>query len=391
MRFILIIMLSCLALDSDAQTPDAIPAQKVIKLAELQYQAYIEKYPNSTQYPRSTNPDGSLYTTGSSAWTSGFFPGSLWYLYQITNKTQWRQAAEKWTEGIESQKTKTHTHDLGFMLYNSFGNGLKFTNNQAYKNILLQGANSLATRFDPEVSAIKSWDFGSYSYPVIIDNLMNLEYLFWAAKASGNSVFYKIAVAHANTDLKDRFRADNSSYHVLDYDPVSGIVLSKLTAQGYAHSSCWSRGQAWGIYGYTVLYRETKDIRYLEQAKEAADYFLSQTDKIADHIPYWDFQAPDIPSAPRDASSAAIAASALIELSKYAGANNQYLSKAAQLINSLCSDKYLAKAGANNYFLLMHSTGNKPNKSEIDVPIVYADYYLLEAIWRYQNYATLSF
>lgn len=376
---------------SCAQRPPIVPAQKVVRLAEQQYKAYIEQYPDSTRYPVSTNPDGSLRTESPRSWTSGFFPGSLWYLYRFTNKEQWKNAADKWTQSIGSQKNNTGTHDLGFMMYNSFGNGLKLTNNSEYVEILLQGAKSLSTRFHPEVEAIKSWDNPKFSYPVIIDNLMNLEYLFWAAKASGDSAFYNIAITHAETDLKDRFREDNSSFHVLDYDPESGRLLRKITHQGYADSTCWARGQAWGIYGYTILYRETGDKRYLAQARAAADYFLSQTDKIADHIPYWDFQAPDIPEAQKDASAAAIASSAMIELSKYAGIDNYYLKKAEEMLQSLCSPHYLAEAGTNNFFLLKHSVGHMPKGYDIDVPINYADYYFLEALWRYQNYADLSF
>jgi len=216
---------------------------------------------------------------------------------------------------------------------------------------------------------------------VIIDNLMNLELLFRATALTGDSSFYRTALTHANTDLKYRWRPDNSSYHVLDFDPATGRLLRKMTHQGYSDNSCWARGQAWGIYGYTVLYRETKDRRFLQQAKKAADYFLARTDKIADHIPWWDFQAPDIPNAPRDASAAAIAASGMLELSRYAG--KYYRKRASQLINTLCSDKYLAQTGEP--FLLRHSTGHMPNHSEIDVPIIYADYYLLEALWRLRN------
>ncbi|HEX8462287.1 MAG TPA: glycoside hydrolase family 88 protein [Segetibacter sp.] len=272
------------------------------------------------------------------------------------------------------------------MLNDSYGLGYSITKDPAYKAVLLQGAKSLLTRFHPKVAAIKSWDNPDFNYPVIIDNLMNLEFLFFTTKASGDSSFYRTAVMHANTDLKYRFREDNSSYHVLDFDSTNGKLLRQMTHQGYADSSCWARGQAWGMYGYTALYRETHDKKYLQQAIKAANYFITQTDKIGDHIPYWDFQAPNITNAPKDASAAAIAASALLELSKYTGSKNNYVQKAEQYLQSLCTDKYLAEPATNNYFLLKHSTGHKPNNSEIDVPIIYADYYLLEALWRYKNY-----
>lgn len=360
-----------------------VPVQKVIDLAQQQYESYIKTHSDTLRYPRSTRADGSLGETAAADWTSGFFPGCLWYLYRFTGKDQWKAAAQKWTGGLESQKNNKGTHDLGFMLYDSYGSGYSITKESAYKAVLLQGARSLATRFHPEPGAIRSWDNPDFHYPVIIDNLMNLELLFWASRASGDSSFYKIAVAHANTDLQYRWRPDGSSYHVLDFDPSTGKLLRRMTHQGYSDSSCWARGQAWGIYGYTVLYRETGDKRYLERAIGAADYFIEQTDKIADHIPYWDFQAPDIPYAPRDASAAAVAASGMIELSRYAGA--KYFDKAAEMLRSLCSDEYLARPGTNNHFLLKHSTGHKPHNSEIDVPIIYADYYLLEALWRYRG------
>ena len=386
MGFILILLLLCAFHSSFGQkNTKKLQFQAVIQLAEQQYSSYISSHSDKIEFPRNTNPDGTLREVSSDDWTSGFFPGCLWQLYRITNKEQWKEAAKIWTSGLEKEKNNTGTHDLGFMLNDSYGLGYSITKDPNYKTILLQGAKSLSTRFHPEVNAIKSWDNPNFHYPVIIDNLMNLEFLFWATKASGDSSFYRIAVTHANTDLKYRFRNDNSSYHVLDFDPATGKLLRQMTHQGYLDASCWARGQAWGIYGYTALYRETRDKRYLQQAIKAADYFLIQTDKIADHIPYWDFQAPDIPNAPRDASAAAITASALIELSKYAG--QKYLIKAEEFLTSLCSEQYLAIAGTNNNFLLKHSTGHKPANSEIDVPIIYADYYLLEAIWRYQNYS----
>lgn len=391
MKKIFLGLLCCLFIGAIAIAQNTnLPINKVVKLAEQQFRFYVTKYPDSTRFARSTSANGTLVTTGAGDWTSGFFPGSLWYLYQLTNNNEWKKNAARWTAPIESQKNNKRTHDLGFMMNNSFGNGYKITKDPSYKVILIEGAKSLSTRFHPEVNAIRSWDNRAFHYPVIVDNLMNLEFLFWATKATGDSSFYKIAVTHANTDLKYRFRKDYSTYHVLDFDSASGKLLRKMTHQGYADSSCWARGQAWCIYGYTTLYRETGDKKYLNIAIKAADYFIKQTNEIADHIPYWDFQAPEIPNAPRDASAAAITASALIELSKYAGSRNNYLKTAEQYLNSLCTDQYLAKQGTNNFFLLKHSTGHKPNNSEIDVPINYADYYLLEALWRYKNYTSFN-
>jgi unsaturated chondroitin disaccharide hydrolase len=361
---------------------------KVVKLAEDQYKGYIEKYPDSTQHPRSTNEDGSILLTSSRNWTSGFFAGNLWYLYNFTKDNQWKEAAEKWTETLEEEKKVTITHDLGFILYNSFGNGYHATKDPKYKEVLLEGAYTLIKRFNPKIGAIRSWNHQPYTYPVIVDNLMNLEFLLWAFKETGDSTFYNVVKSHADTDMKYRFRKDNSTFHVLDFDPETGNLLAKKTHQGFSDSSCWARGQAWAIYGYAMLYRETKDKRYLNQSVKACDYFINQISKVKDHIPYWDFNDPKIPNAPRDASAAAVAASGMIELSKLTG-KKKYLQEAETILNSLSSEEYLAKTGTNNFFLLKHSTGHKPKNSEVDVPLVYADYYLLEALFRYKDYHTL--
>jgi uncharacterized protein YyaL (SSP411 family) len=275
------------------------------------------------------------------------------------------------------------------MLYCPFGNGFRLTKNEAYKPILLTGAQSLSTRFNPSVGVIKSWNkFQTYDYPVIIDNMMNLEFLFWAAKNGGDKRLREIAITHADNTLKNHFRPDNSSYHVVCYNP-DGTVAAKKTAQGAADNSAWARGQAWGLYGYTVMYRETKDKKYLEQARKIADFYLSHPNLPADKIPYWDFNAPGestpgIPNEERDASAGAIAASALLELSTYGGPSAKtYYQQAERMLQSLSSPAYKAKPGGDNHFILVHSVGNKPGKSEIDTPIIYADYYYLEALLRY--------
>jgi unsaturated chondroitin disaccharide hydrolase len=344
----------------------------------------LKDHLDKTTFPRSINADGSLDLVPSRDWTSGFYPGSLWYMYDYTKDLNWADSAAAWTAGLESVKLNTHTHDLGFVLYSSFGNGLRLTDNPAYAPILLQGAQTLIKRFDPEIGSIRSWDFKPWQYPVIIDNMMNLELLFWATKYSGDSTFYHIAVKHADTTLKNHFRADNSSYHVVDYDTLTNDVLAKKTHQGNADESAWTRGQAWGLYGFTVMYRETGDQKYLDQAIKIAAFYLNHPRMPEDLIPYWDFDAPNIPDEPRDASAAAITASALLELSKYTPSKNGYFKAAEKMLASLSSSAYLAKPGTNNNFILMHSTGHMPKGSEIDVPISYADYYYLEALLRYQ-------
>ncbi|UOQ98699.1 glycoside hydrolase family 88 protein [Hymenobacter sp. 5317J-9] len=381
-----LLLLLALAGPAAAQKSPEIPVDQVVALAEAQYAAFLRQYPDSTRQPRSTQPDGSLQLTTSRNWTSGFFAGNLWQLARFTGKDSWRRRAAARTETLEAEKFTTDNHDLGFILNNSFGQGYAQAPTPKYREVLLQGAATLSRRFSPKVGAIRSWDFAPFTYPVIVDNLMNLDFLFVASKLSGDTAFAHLATAHANTDLKYRFRKDYSTFHVLDFDPATGQLRKAMTHQGYADQSCWARGQAWAIYGYAMLYRNTRDPRYLAAAQHAADYFLKQTNRIPDHIPYWDFNAPDIPNSPRDASAAAIAASGLLELSKYAKSPKKYYQGATGLLSSLCTPQYLATAGTNNFFLLKHATGYKPANSEVDVPLVYADYYLLEALWRYQNY-----
>jgi len=251
---------------------------------------------------------------------------------------------------------------------------------------MLNGAKSLATRFNPKVGLIKSWDgFKTYKYPVIIDNMMNLEFLFWAAKASGDQKFYNICISHADNTLKNHFRGDFSSYHVVCYDSV-GNVLAKKTAQGYADESAWARGQAWGLYGYVVMYRETKDKKYLAQAVHIADFFIHHPNMPIDKIPYWDFNTPLIPNDVRDASAAAIAASGLLELCKYTNMEKkkEYYRYAEDVLKSLSGPDYF-NTDSSKCFLLFHSTGNKPSNGDVDTPLIFADYYYLEAMLRYQN------
>jgi unsaturated chondroitin disaccharide hydrolase len=273
------------------------------------------------------------------------------------------------------------------MMFCSFGNAERFAPKPGYKDILLTSARSLSTRFNPKVGCIKSWDSKPGDFLVIIDNMMNLELLFWATKVSGDSSFYKIAVTHANTTIKNHFRPDNSSYHVVNYDPETGAVKQKRTAQGVADESAWARGQAWGLYGYTVAYRETKDAKYLKQANLIARFVLDNRNLPANKIPYWDFDAPGIPNALRDASAAAIIASALIELSGYANEKDraEYLSVAETILKNLTAPPYKAQPGTNGGFILQHCVGHMPNKTEVDVPLTYADYYLVEAMRRYKE------
>jgi len=338
--------------------------------------------------PRTIDESGNLVTSNSGWWTSGFFPGSLWYLYEYTKDEKFKDAAIQMTSRIKKEKDNTGTHDLGFMLYCSFGNGFRLTEDQSYKDVMLTGARSLSTRFRPNIGCIQSWGSRKgWQCPVIIDNMMNLEFLMWAFNQTGDSSFYKIAVTHSDTTIKNHFRPDFSTFHVVSYDTITGKVEARQTAQGAADGSAWSRGQSWGLYGYTVMYRETGLKRYLDQAEHIADFLINHPNMPEDKIPYWDFNAPGIPETNRDASAGAIMASALIELSSYVGEEKktQYLEIAEKQIRSLSSPTYLAKEGENGNFILMHSVGSIPAKSEVDVPLTYADYYFIEALLRYKK------
>lgn len=334
--------------------------------------------------PRNIQPDGSLRLVASRDWCSGFFPGELWYMYEYTGDEAWKQKAMEFTAPVEREKTNGGTHDMGFKVYCSFGNGYRLTKNPAYRDILLTAAETLTTRFKKNVGCIRSWDHSTdkWACPVIIDNMMNLELLFWAAKESGNKKYSDIAVKHALTTMKNHFRKDASSYHVVDYDTITGKVLHKHTHQGYDHETAWSRGQAWGLYGYTMCYRETGRKEFLEQAKKIANYIFTSPTLPNDLVPYWDYQAPKIPAEPRDASAAAVTACALYELSMYDKKNAAMHKKHADRIVESLSTAYRARLNADRGFLLLHSVGSGHSNSEMDVPIIYADYYFLEALLK---------
>ncbi|MCD7977979.1 MAG: glycoside hydrolase family 88 protein [Tannerellaceae bacterium] len=344
------------------------------------------------ELPRSTHPDGSLSTSDYEWWCSGFFPGQLWYLYENHPTTELKKYAELYTGRVENVKHLTNTHDIGFMLYCSYGNGYRITQNPDYVEVLTTGANSLITRYDPAIGAIRSWDWNKevWQYAVIIDNMMNLELLTWTSRITGDETYEQIAHTHALKTLEHHYRPDYSCYHVISYDTISGLPHAKQTHQGYADESAWARGQAWGLYGYTMMFRETHNPVYLEQARQIAGFLLHHPNMPEDKVPYWDFDDPDIPNVPRDASAAAIMASALIELSQLDPSGKEYLAFAEQQIRSLSSPAYLAEKGENNYFTIMHCTGHLPGNSEVDVPLSYADYYYVEALLRMKELRSRS-
>lgn len=344
--------------------------------------------------PRTYN--GRLVKSSSHWWTSGFFPGVLWLLYEATNDDSLKYYAEVYSDRLAGQQYTTDNHDVGFILNCSFGSGYRLTKNPQYAQILLNGAKSLSTRYNDKVGLIRSWDNqrDKWKYPVIIDNMMNLELLEWAAHYSHNKHFDDIARSHADKTMKNHFRSNYSSFHVVSYDPETGLVEKRNTHQGYSDASAWARGQAWGLYGYTMMYRETQDSKYLNQACNIARFIMNNKHLPADGIPYWDFDDPAIPHTNRDASAGAIMASAFIELSSYCKSQPTFadscMNLAEKQIRTLSSKKYLSPKGENGYFILKHSVGNKPMNSEVDVPLTYTDYYYVEALLRMKNHTCES-
>ncbi|MCL3782616.1 glucuronyl hydrolase [Prolixibacteraceae bacterium JC049] len=394
MRTLTLILFACLSFSvAGAHKKDVPPLshKKVVKNAahQVSQQLAAIKKQGKVLNPRTINEDGSTRYIKPHDWTSGFYSGLLWYMYELTGDKKYSSYAKELTESLEEVKNLKWHHDVGFMINCSYGNALRITNNKAYEEVLITAAKSLSTRFRPAAGVTQSWNVTGgwqakrgWKCPVIIDNMMNLELLFKATELSGDSTFYKLAISHADQTMKNHFRADNSSFHVVDYDPETGEVRKKNTAQGYADSSAWARGQAWGLYGYTVCYRATKDVKYLKQAEKIARFMLEHPNLPADMVPYWDFNAPKIPNEPRDASAAAITASALYELSTYSKEKKYFRKSADKIMDNLASDAFTAQPDSNNYFILMHSVGSIPHGAEIDVPLNYADYYFLEALLR---------
>jgi len=315
-------------------------------------------------------------------------------LYEYTKDPSLLAEANNKLKFLEKEKYNTTTHDLGFMLYCSFGNALRLTQDSAaYKDILLTGANSLISRYNESTQTIRSWDGKPWTYAVIIDNMMNLEFLTQASKMSNDKKYYDIAIKHANATMKNHFRKDFSSYHVIDYDDKNGGIVGKKTAQGAFDESAWSRGQAWALYGYTMMYRETGEKKYLKQAQSIANFYLNHPNLPKDLIPYWDMDqnklTPDSKYYAkkdfRDVSSAAIVASALLELSQYTKGkeSKRYMDDAELMLTSLSKAPYKADYKDNGGFILKHSVGSIPHGTEIDVPLTYADYYYVEALIRY--------
>jgi Highly conserved protein containing a thioredoxin domain len=320
------------------------------------------------------------------SWTSGFWPGILWYLYEGTGDESWKKAAKATTATIiPMTQKKAHSHDSGFITMTSLGNGYRLTGNEIYKTALLSASDYLTELYNPVVGSILSWPGmvarQNWPHNTIIDNMMNLELLLWAARNGDNKAAYDIAVSHAEKTMRYGFREDYTNYHVAVYDTITGNFIKGVTHQGFSDDSMWARGQAWAIYGYTLMYRETKDQKFLDFARKVAEVYLSRLPQ--DMIPYWDFKAARLnPDEPRDASAAAVTASALLELSTFvSGEEAEYYKETAiSILTELSTPEYQSR-DKNNAFLL-HSVGHMPRGSEIDSSIIYADYYYLEALIR---------
>lgn len=367
----------------------------------------------------STFKNGEIEFVPVDDWVSGFFAGTLWYMYELTGKEFYAQKAQQHTELLHDIQFLKWHHDVGFMVYDSYGNGMRLKNIPGYDTVLVNTAQSLSTRFRPAAGILQSWNVinngwqseRGWKCPVIIDNMMNLELLFKVSEMTGDDSYKNIAVSHADKTLENHYRDDFSTYHVVDYDDETGEIRRKCTAQGIADESRWARGQGWSIYGFTVAYRFTKDEKYLQRAKDVANYLLVEEDHMPeDMVPLWDFDVVEFANDEaemvalfddkdamkpyteiRDVSSAAIIASALYELYWYTK-DELYKTKADKMIESLSKAPYRAELGENGGFILKHSVGSLPHSiinirtnpaaHNIDVPLNYADYYFLEALIR---------
>jgi hypothetical protein len=366
-------------------TDKPFDATAAMENAARQYLYLKSQLTDPDHFPKTYNPYlDRLQTSASNWWCSGFYPGTLLYLYEATGKPELLEEAQRMLVLLEKEQYNTETHDIGFMMYCSYGNAYRIDPRPEYSNVLIQSANSLLTRFHPNVGCIRSHNRNPDDFVVIIDNMMNLELLFRATQLTGDSVYHRIAVSHANTTIRNHFRPDHSAYHALNYDPETGKVHNYIGGQGYSEQSAWARGQAWALYGYTMAYRFTRDANYLAKAVACAEFQFNHPHLPSDLIPYWDYDAPHIPNTLRDASAAAINSSALLELSEYVPdkLSERYLENATCILRTLSSPPYLAPFETNGGFLLRHSVGNVSAMTELDVALSYADYYYVEGLSR---------
>ena len=378
--FVISALLVALVASSAAQAMNDGAAQEAIAFAAARLAAEAARS-TPLQSPNFTKADGTwvhVANTDVFGWTQGFFPGANWLAWDLTHDAAAKSRAVSWTRALEVQKTNTQTHDLGFKLFLSFGHAFQATGDPYYKDVLLTAAASLATRYDPTIGAIICCDWNpDWHRPTVVDTMMNLELLLWASQNGGQAAWKDMAVNHALKTLADTVRDDGSTFHVVDY-LSDGSIAFRGTSQGYSNSSTWTRGQAWAIYGFTTVYRYTRDARMLAAAKKVTDYYLTRLG--SDPVPNWDFDAPSLH---KDSSAGAAVASALFELSGYVGSADalRYRAAATQMLDALASPAYLAK-GTSSQSALRWAVGNLPGNEQIDVGLIYGDYYFLEALSR---------
>ncbi|MDE5419046.1 glycoside hydrolase family 88 protein [Labilibaculum sp. DW002] len=381
---ILIITVSC---SNEKKAIEKLDTDKVLEYCVEKAQETMNDLTDVDSLPRNIYPGQKKWNkVGNKDWTCGFWPGVLWYAYEASNDSTILKKAKDFTNPLQAVlDVPVDNHDLGFMLYCSFGNGYRLTQDPEYHDFLIEAADSLATLYNPKVGTILSWPVMrkkmNWPHNTIIDNMINLELLFWASKNGGDKSLYDMAVKHAETCMTTLIRPDFSTYHVAVFDTIDGHFIKGVTHQGYADDSQWARGQGWGIYGYTMCHRETGKVEFLETAKKLADVFIDRLSE--DGVPYWDFNDPSIPNAPKDASAAAVVASGMLELSTFMkdkADQLKYRNAAVSLLTKLSTDMYLSKDV--NQAMLLHSTGHLPHNSEIDASIIYADYYFIEALLR---------
>lgn len=386
-KHIYVLLMICVSIY--AENLDSL-VEHSIEFAGQQLANSVVEVGDSTKFPKCTREDGSWKLEDSGHWTAGFFPGCLWYAYEATGNEDFRRWAARWTAGMEREKYHTRTHNVGFMMMNSFANGYRLTADSTYRDVILEGAKSMATRYNNTVGAIHARKWSGTSCLVVIDNMASLELLFWAALNGGGDKWYDMAVQHALTTIRDFVREDGSTFQQVDYNPNTGAVITKRHHQGYSVNTTWSRGQSWATYGFTKCYQYTGDLRFLDAARRTTDYFIDHLP--ADYVPYWDFEAPNIPDEEQDASAAAIALAGIFELSRlvpHPEDRERYWNAALNILASLTSQAYLAEY-TNSHGILQHGVQNRNKNKDVDVSLIYADYYFLEALLKYRQSAEVS-
>ncbi|GLZ32948.1 glucuronyl hydrolase [Lentzea sp. NBRC 105346] len=334
----------------------------------------IKSFPQETKFEKWTFADDG-------GWVGGFWPGQLWLAYVDSHDEQFKTWAIESALRLAPRRTDTSTHDIGFLFYPSWVTAYRLTGDKSWRDGAIEAAGSLIQRYNPAGRFIRAW--GKLGTPdnagrVIIDCMMNLDLLTFVSQETGDRKYLDIAVAHAETTRKFFPRPDGSTPHVYDFDPVSGAPIGPNTNQGYSPTSCWSRGQAWGIYGFTTMYRRTRRQEFLDTARKLADYALDVL--TPDHVPVWDYRSPLAPNDIKDSSAGAIMACGLIDLARATGRYGYHVA-ALRILDALC-DTCLTTRSERADAILARATRNRRNETGIEVSFPYGDYYLMEALLR---------